>query len=1057
MAGMRATAVSTPRETQTLHDLVAARAAEDGSAPAVAFRDARLTYGELAERAGRLAGRLCEAGVRRGSLVALYTERSVDLVPGILGILGAGGAYVPIDPAYPSRRVEFMLEDAEPDAIVTQSRLAPALAGHGRTVVCVDADDEDAPPAPVAECGPDDVAYVMYTSGSTGAPKGVACRHAGVLNLLADFDRRRPLGPGDACSQWTSYGFDVSVYEIFSALVAGASLRFVPDELRIESRPLFEWLAAHGITACYLPPFVLSDFDDWLGEGHTLPLRRLLVGVEPLQEDLLASIGSKLPGVVILNGYGPTETTILSTLYDVDPRRPLRRRAPIGRAVAGTDLRIVDEDGLPAPAGEVGELLIGGAGLAFGYHRRPGLTAERFLPDAAGAPGTRVYRTGDLVRALPSGDLMFLGRIDRQVKVRGFRVEPGEVEAILARHGRVRDCLVVLAGTRLVAYVVARDGEAPSATELRELAATHLPEHMVPSAFVFLPALPLGPNGKVDHAALPPPPPTRPQLDVPYVAPRSATERIVAETWSELLAIAPVGVHDDFLALGGTSLHSAQSAARLREALGVDVSAAAPLEARTPAALAALLDRRSDGGRAARIALVRAEDRGEAPVSHAQLGLWFLDQLARGNPMHNVPMSVRLRGALDHDALARALNEIVRRHDALRSRFELRGREPVQVVREEMPLALPVADLRHLDPPRRQAEAQRRLDALSEQSFDLERDPLLRAELVRTGDDEHVLDVCVHHIVFDAWSARLFVRELDLLYRAFVADAPSPLPELPLQYGDFARWQRRWLESGPGKRQLGYWRTRLADAPRTLELPTDRPRPPVRRHRGSLRRFELEPELTATLRAFSSSHGVTPFTTLLATFHALLGQWAGTDDVCVAIPVANRSDPLLESLVGFFVNTLVVRASLGGSLSFAELLRHVQTATLEAFANQDAPFPLVVRELSVPRDASRAPLAQVMLSLDDTSSRFRDPPGVELDTPPLDQGTARFDLILGLRERPDRFDGYAEYDSDLWDATTMERLVDDWRALLVAATATPDAPVASLHAARRSVDGAPRR
>ncbi len=944
----------------------------------------------------------------------------------------------------------------------------------------------------------DNLAYVIYTSGSTGRPKGVGCRHAGVVNLLADLARRLPIAAGDACSCWTSISFDVSVYEIWSALLSGGALHLVPDHVRSSGPAFIEWLQARQIRSAYIPPFLLRDLDVWLGQAAApLPLRRLLVGVEPLSEALLASIGAGIPGVLIVNGYGPTEVSICTTVYAVDPTAPHERITPIGRPVQNTQHYLLDGWMQLVPVGVAGELYIGGAGLARGYLNSPDLTAERFVPcpwSVVSGPlsvatdngplttDNRLYRTGDLCRYLPDGNIEFLGRSDGQIKLRGFRIEPGEIEAALHQHSDVREAVVlaredVPSEKRLVAYIVPdqeqrtknkeQKTEKPHSQfsilnsqfsgELRAFLKERLPEYMVPSAFVLLEALPLTSNGKLDRRALPAPAWTGDQ-DA-FVAPRTPLEELVAGLWAGVLGVERVGVEDNFFALGGHSLLATQVLARIHSSLGVELPLrelfAAPTVAGVAERLALAL---STGPLPQPPPLVPLARNGPLPLSFAQQRLWFLDQLAPTLPVYSIAAAVRLAGTLQVAALARSLLALVERHETLRTTFVVLDGEPLQVVRgarangeaaafHETPL--PLIDLRGLASGERAEVARRLAQDEAGRPFELARGPLLRATLLRLDVAEHLLLLTMHHIITDGWSLGVLVREVAALYQGFSLGQPVRLPELAIHYADFAQWQRAWLQPGerstsPLQAQLSYWRAQLAGDLPVLRLPADRPRSIAPTFHGARQALTLPTSLSTTLAAFSLREDVTLFMTLLAAWQALLARYSGQDDIGVGTPIAGRTRAETEHLIGFFVNTLVLRTDLSGDPPFRELLRRVREVCLGAYAHQDLPFDLLVEELRPERSMGHTPLFQVLFALQNAPLPELELAGLALQPLEIDSGTAKFDLTMSVQQTSHGLSASLEYSTDLFEAATISRMLGHFQVLLEGIVADPECRISAL-------------
>ncbi|HYO14120.1 MAG TPA: amino acid adenylation domain-containing protein, partial [Thermoanaerobaculia bacterium] len=1025
-----------------LHDLVFARAAAEPEATAVVSGDERLTYAELAERARSLARHLRAAGVEPETRVGVALPRKSELIVSILAVLEAGGAYGPLDPAYPPERVAFMLEDSGARVLVSD-RPAPPRADIRVIPPWTDIVGDEGFVS--ARARPDNLAYLIYTSGSTGRPKGVAIQHRSAVTLLrwarGAFAREDLAGVLAS----TSICFDLSVFEIFLPLVEGGTVILADNALALPSLP-----AAPEVTLLNTVPSAARELvrDSRLPES----VRVVNLAGESLPGELVRQLYDQ-PGVrEVWNLYGPSEDTTYSTWAKIG--RELPREPVIGRPVAGSRAYVLDAGLEPLPAGVPGELYLGGAGLARGYLGRPELTAERFVPDpyagVLGEIGARLYRTGDLVRWLPDGTLDFLGRIDHQVKIRGFRIELGEIEAALSRHPQVGECAVLVreaaAGDRrLVAYLAPKDGAAPAPRELRGFLAMRLPDSMLPAAFVTLPALPLTPNGKVDRRAL---------ARLPFeagvetgagAAPRTPAEEVLAGIWCDLLGVPAVGVHDDFFAMGGHSLLATRMLGRARDAFGVSLPLAAALRHPTIAGLAALLEARRDGDPTPPVVPVSRKE--PLPLSFAQERLWFLDQMDPGSPLYNVPAGLRLTGPLSVPVLAGALREIVRRHEVLRTTLPALAGGPVQRIAPsgDGP-AVPVVDLSGLPGAVREPELARLGGEEARRPFDIARGPLFRVRLVRLGGEDHAALLTLHHTVCDGWSLGVLATEVAVLYPALLAGRPSPLPELPVQYGDFAVWQRRLLAGERLTRELAWWRERLAGVPRVLDLPTDRPRPAVRSDRGDVVPVSLPEELAAEVAALGRRSGATPFMVLLAALSALLGRFSRQEDLLVGSAGANRTRPEVEPLLGFFANTLPLRMDLAGEPDLAALLARARETTLAAYAHQDLPFERLVEELAPERALGRTPLVQVVFVLQDggPAGWQRPAPGLELSPLVFHSGTAKFDLLIDLTQTPRGIAGTLELSRDLFDAATVRRMWESFRILLTAAVRRPEAPVADL-------------
>jgi amino acid adenylation domain-containing protein len=1035
-----------------LHELILAQATRTPEALAVVDENAAVTYRELARRSGWLAARLRRIGVGPDVLVGLCVERSVEMVVGILGILRAGGAYVPLDPAYPPARLEYMLEDAGARVLLTAGDTAERLPGEGRTVVRLDLADWDAGgEAPDAEPGerpgPASLAYVIYTSGSTGQPKGAMNPHEAVRNRLLWTQRTFGLTPEDRILQKTPFSFDVSVWELLWPLMVGARLVMARPGGHLDPVYLIDLIDREGITTLHFVPPMLGVFLEQEGLERCRTLRRVLASGEALPAELERRFYERMGWAALFNLYGPTEAAIDVSWWPCAPEE--RSSVPIGRPVANVWLTVLDAATRPVPLGVAGELHIGGIALARGYWRRPALTAERFVPDpVSGEAGARLYRTGDLARFRPGGEIEYLGRIDHQVKLRGFRIELGEIEATLRSHPRVRDGVVLVredlpGSPMLVGYLVTGAEGAPEPAELREYLAEKLPEYMVPSAFVCLDELPLSPNGKVDRKALPAPERTRAATGGAD-APTDPVEELLAGIWAEVLGLDGVGVNDDFFTLGGHSLLATQVASRLRGAFGVELPLRALFEAPTVAGLARLVRAARTGGAAPPPSLVAVPRTGDLPLSFAQQRLWFIDQLEPGSPAYNIPLALRLTGALDPNVLARTFAEVVRRHEGLRTTFAVRGGEPVQEIAPLLELPLPVLDLSALPDEEREARLREALGEEARRPFDLGRGPLLRLTLWRLGEHDHALGVTLHHIVSDGWSLGVLLREVAALFGAFTQGLPSPLPELPVQYADFAVWQRRWLQGEVLREQLAFWRQELAGAPRVLDLPVDHPHPTVRGSRSGSARIGLGSPLSQAVRDLCRRERVTPFMALLSAWSLLLGRHAGQDDVLTGTPVAGRNRREIEALIGFFVNTLVLRADLSGGPSFRDLLARMRRAALDAFAHQDLPFERLVEELVPERSLAVTPLFQTVFLLQNAPVGRLEVPGLVLAPLAVERGVAKFDLTLALAEGAEGFAGVLDHAADLFDSPTIERLAGHYLALLEQAVSAPDRPLHEL-------------
>ncbi|RKI05864.1 amino acid adenylation domain-containing protein, partial [Corallococcus praedator] len=1038
-----------------LHQLVEAQVARTPDAVAVTFEGASLTYARLDARANQLAWHLRRLGVGPEVRVGLLLERSLELVVALLATLKAGGVYVPFDPSFPAQRLAWMAEDARPAVFLTQERLVSRLPVHDGTVLRLDSQWEEVECQPSATPPPvspeEALAYVIFTSGSTGRPKGAMNAHPGIINRLLWMQGAHPLSPDDAVLQKTPFSFDVSLWEFFWPLMTGARLVVARPGGHQEPGYLADLIARERVTTTHFVPSMLQVFLEEPGLERCASLRQVVCSGEALPLELAERCLERLPTVRLHNLYGPTEAAVEVTAHEC-VRGKLGRSVPIGHPVANTQIRLLDATLRPVPQGVPGELFIGGVQVGRGYLGRPELTAERFVPDAYGdTPGARLYRTGDVARWLPDGAIEYLGRTDFQVKVRGLRIELGEIEAALEQHPAVRQAVVVAragttaSDTRLVAYLVGRADAPRVETEaLRAFLVEKLPEYMVPATFVPLDALPLTASGKVDRKALPVPDAATVVAPV-HVAPRTPTEERLAALWTELLRVERVGVHDDFFALGGHSLLATQLLSRIRAAFQFELPLRAVFKTSTLGALASAIDAGQGHAPGVQELPLRSVSRDEdLPLSFAQQRLWFLDQLQPGSVAYNLPGSVLIEGDLQAGALRQALDALVQRHEVLRTTFAAGPHGPVQRIASDTACPFETVDLGTLAPEPREARLREVISEQARRSFDLARGPLFRAVLVRLEETRHVLLVLTHHIASDGWSTGILVRELVALYRALASGETPALPPLPVQYADFASWQRQRMQGELLATQLGWWREQLAGAPPLLMLPTDRPRPAVQTVNGDHLPVRLPRRLADAVHAVAKQEGVTPFMVLLAAYQFLLSRYAGQEDVSVGAPVAGRTRAETEGLIGFFVNTLVLRARIDPRASFRTLLAQVKATTLGAFEHQDVPFEKLVEELQPARDTSHTPFFQVTLTLQNAPTTEWRAPGLTLREVPSPVTSSKYDFSLILEESPDGFTGGLHYNTDLFDAAFLQGLLRDYATLLEALPGQLDSPMERL-------------
>lgn len=1056
------TAVDYPQD-RCLHHLFETAAAAAPHAAALLLDGNTVDFETLNRRANQLAHVLVAQGVGTDVAVGLSVERSADMAVGLLAILKAGGAYVPLDPGYPAERLAFMLQDSGIRILLTQTHLAPLWDGRVETMMCLDAPvaawhgTPTSNPELVSPPNPDNLALIIYTSGSTGVPKGVAIPHRVCVNRICT--EPEPLGPDEVLCAKTSLNFIDSIWELFLAWAWQRPTRLVSREAQQNPALLVQALAESGVTRLVLVPSLLRALLEVdAGLAQRLPrLRHWISSGEPLPADLARLFGEAMPDCVLTNLYGTSE------IWDAtrcDSRQlPLATGLPIGQPMGNCRVYVLDEQRRPLPVGMPGELYVGGAGLAHGYNGRADLTAERFVPDPfSDVPGARLYRTGDQVCWRPDGMLEFLGRFDHQFKIRGFRVEPGEIESVLRRHPAVKAAAVTVNDRQqLVAYVAATADWADNVVEeLRELARKALPPHMVPALLLPLDHIPLTPSGKLDRRALPKISALPGHDRAILRPPKTGLEQTIAQVWCTVLGLEAVDAETSFFDLGGHSLLVTRVIARLRTELQIHLPIEAFFKAPTVAALAHWIEvHRDQLGTQDEPVLeaeaVLAEEHGVrvAPQSFPQQRLWFLCQLMPGVSLYNTLCPIPLQGPLVQDALVGALAEVFRRHDALRTCFGTRDGEPVQIISADVRPALTVVDLRDRPFAQRRFELQRLRRQELNRPFDLAAGPLARFVLISMEDERQLLLASMHHLITDDWSMRVLRRELLALYHAFRAGAPSPLPPPQLQYADFAVWQTNLLKGNALDRLLGYWKARLSGV-LPLDLPTDHPRPPVPTYRSAQMGFEVGAGVTEQLRRLAHAEEATLYMVLLAVFQFVLGTNAAQHDVAVGTPVANRMRAELEELIGFFVNTLVIRTDLSGVPSFRALLQRVREGCIGAYEHQDLPFEKLVDALCPQRDLGTQPLFQVLFVLQNAatapSSSIDETAGersgsVSDDAEPA--GLIYYDLTLTFIEDDNGLIGNLHFNTDLFEPDTARRWIAHIQTLLAAVAANPDA---ALHA-----------
>ncbi|MGA4838434.1 amino acid adenylation domain-containing protein [Streptomyces sp. G45] len=1041
-------------DPRTIPEVFAERAARTPDAPAVVDGERRLSYRELDERAERIARLLAARGVTAGAIVALALPRSLEQVTTVLAILKAGGTYLPLDPDYPAERLAFMLQDSAPVVVVTDTATAAVLPDADCPRLLLDAPDQTAQATATPTHHPDQLAYVMYTSGSTGRPKGVGVTQRGVVHLA--LDRRFDGGGHERVLMHSAQAFDASTYELWIPLLRGGTVVVAPPG-RLDATGLARLVADHQVTGLLVAAGLFKVVADELPEAFT-GVREVWSGGDVVPSAAVERVLNACPGTAVVNAYGPTEATMAAATHKVTAPGRTGSAVPIGGPLDNTRAYVLDGALKPVLPGVPGELYLAGTGLARGYLHRHALTAERFVADPFGPAGERMYRTGDVVAWTAEGHLVFHGRADAQVKIRGFRIEPGEVEAALTAHPGVAQALVTAradlhdSGKRLVAYVVPADGGDSDPAALRAHLADRLPAHMVPASVVAIPAIPLTANGKVDHRALPAPDFA---AQATSRAPRTEREELLCALFAEVLGLERVGIDDDFFALGGHSLLATRLISRVRKAAGVEVSLRALFTHPTVAALAPHLDG-TDGGERTRPPLVPAAERPERlPLSFAQQRLWFLHQLEGPSATYNMPLVLRLTGDLDARALRAALDDLVTRHEALRTVFPATagGTSYQHVLDPERARAAFTFTERQLAA--EGAEGSGGADALAaavaeaaRHAFDLATDLPVRAWLLRSGPADAVLVLLMHHIAADGFSLAPLTRDLATAYTARSQSAAPDWKPLPVSYADYTLWQHQLLGSADDPQSLfseqyAYWREQLAGLPERVTLPTDRPRPAVLDHSGDLLHFELDAELHQGVVELARAHGATPFMVFQAAMAGLLTRLGAGDDIALGSGIAGRTDEALRDVVGMFVNLQVIRTDTSGDPTFAELLGRVRETGLAALTHQDIPFDSLVEKLSPERSTSHHPLFQIVLVLQNTERAPFELPGLRIQAEGAATGTSRCDLVLSLSEtftdsaRPAGVEITAEYSTELFDAATIATAVDRLRRLLATAVVHP--------------------
>ncbi len=1034
-----------------LHELIERQVVQTPDAIAIIFEQTALTYSSLNMRANQLAHRLRRLGVGPDGLVGVYMERSLELVVALLAILKAGGAYLPLDPGYPLDRLLFMVSDAQCHLMLTQTHLAAHCPHTAQRLLLENNDTQfstESATNPLCMVGPHNLAYVIYTSGSTGTPKGVMNTHEGICNNLLWKHAAYQATSHDHILQKTPLSFDVSVWELFLPLLVGATMILARPEGHKDGAYLASLLRDANVTMLEVVPSLLQVLVDEPAFAACQHLHLMVSGGDALSFELQQRFFAHAPSpaCALYNTYGPTEAAIDVTCW-ICEHTPAQTTVPIGFPITNTQIYLLDPFGNLAPIGVPGDLHIGGLNLARGYLNRPDLTAEHFIPDPfSSIPGARLYRTGDLARYRADGALEYIGRSDQQVKLRGVRIELGEVEAVLRQHPLVHECAVlaredVVGNKRLVAYVVLQQQQPNARSILYQYTTENLPISMAPSLFVLLETLPLTPNGKIDRHALPAPNLTQPDANELFVAPLTPQQELLTIIWADLLSLAQVSIHSNFFALGGHSLLATQVISRIRQLLQIELPLRTLFECPTIATLAQYIQNMTE--QAISITPLEPYERpDELALSFAQERLWFLDQLNPHSPAYNMPMAMHWQGPLSLEAFQYSLAALIQRHEILRTTFAIRNGLPIQIIAAMHSFMVPVIDLRATS--HQEGQVRLLVQQEAQRPFDLSTGPLLRAHLLRLAEQHYVLLLTMHHIITDGWSMNIFIHEFTAIYLARTQGKPFPLPTLPIQYADYALWQREWMQGEILQQHTQYWKKRLWRAT-SLALPTDAACNALSTHHGAICSFHFPAKLSDDLVHFAHQEGITLFMLLLATFQVLLYRLTHQTDIVIGTDVANRTHVETEGLIGFFVNLLVLRADLQGAPSFREVLRQVRTTVLDAYTYQELPFEMVVEQLQIERKNQQTPLVSTLFVMQNTPKSALTLSDIKFEIINNEQPVAKFDLALFLQESADGIKGTAVYKTALFTELTITTLLRRLEIIARNSIARPDISIDDLN------------
>ncbi|MCA2629947.1 MULTISPECIES: amino acid adenylation domain-containing protein, partial [unclassified Microcystis] len=1009
------------------------------------------TYSELNYRVNQIAQAILKQSTFKEERIALLFEHDAPMVAAILGVLKVGKTYVPLDPNYPHKRVVYILEDSQASMILTNNKNLDRAQELTKGIIpIINIDNIDFASffnEEEREISPNTIAYILYTSGSTGQPKGVIQNHRNVLHFIRNYTNNLHINEQDGLTLLSSYSFDAAIVDIFAAILNGATL--YPIDLREEGiSELFQLLQSQRITIYHSTPTLYRHFVSNLSKGEKPNQIRIVVlgGEEVVKKDVDLYKEHFSDQCILVNGLGSTESSFTLQYLIAQQTEIIRNTVPVGYPFEETEIILLNEVGETTAI--YGEIAIRSPYIALGYWQKPELTQAVFVPDWEFS-GRRIYRTGDLGRLRGDGKLEFLGRKDFQVKIRGFRIELGEIETVLNQHSQVQSSVIIAredtpGNKRLVAYIVPQKEATPTPNELRQFLKEKLPDYMIPSAFVILESLPLTPNGKIDRRALPAPEQSYERTNK-FILPRNPIEEILVTIWSEVLKVKQLSINDNFFELGGHSLLATQLISRIRTNFSIEIPLRSLFTAPTIEELGQQIQHLQQQDLTLSAPPILARDKqSDLLLSYAQTRLWFLDQLEPNSAFYNILVALRLQGHLNRSALTQSLEGIIQRHEALRTNFITVNGQPTQVVQTVTNWTVSVIDLQHLSPEEQEIAATDLVKEESFKPFDLANEALVRATLIVLNNNEYWLLLSLHHIISDGWSRGVFIEELTALYNAYNQGQPSPLKPLPIQYADFAIWQRQWLQGEVLENQLNYWKKQLADAPTFLPLPTDKPRPAVQTFTGTHQEFQLSLELTQKLTELSQQQGVTMFMTLLAVYGVLLYRYTGQSDILIGTPIANRNRREIESLIGFFVNTLVMRTDCSENPSFQELLMRVREMSLGAYSHQDLPFEMLVEALQTERNLSHTPLFQVMFVLQNTPLSEIELMGLTIDSLPLEGEIAKFDLTLSMQNTETGLMGVWEYNTDLFNSETIERMNGHFLTLLEGIITNPSERVSQL-------------